>query len=329
MLKGAEALAEIRMADLTKIAGKRLLITGGAGFIGARIARSAQIYGAETHLFLRSTTNLDRVADIAGALHFHRADPCAKDELETFLEALRPDVIIHLAASGSSSGNRDCAALFRDNVLFTHNLLLAAQRLDGCRFIHTASSLEPGFRTSPIREDDPPAPVTAYAATKAASTLLVQNEVRAGRRSIAILRPFSVYGPGEPPSRLIPSAIRAGLSGTCLPLTSPGYVRDFVYVDDVADAYLAAAVTDNIDGMLLNIATGRASSNEAAVRAVGNHLGKEITVQTGAFPPRPTDTMHWVADVSLAAKTLGWTACHTLDEGIGKTVAWFRDHESA
>ncbi len=317
------------MADFTKITGKRLLITGGAGFIGARLARRALTYGAEIHLLVRPTANLDRVADIAGALQIHRDDLCTTDELETLLDAVRPEIIVHLAASGSSSGAKDRGALFRNNVMFTHNLLLATQHRGDCRLIHTASSLEPGPRTLPINEDDSPAPVTAFAATKAASTLLVRHEASNGDRSIVILRPFAVYGPGEPSSRLIPSAIRAGLSGACLPLTSPGYVRDFVYVDDVADAYLAAAVTDGIDGNMFNIASGHAASNEAAVKLVGKHLGKEIAVQTGAYPPRPTDTTHWVADVSRAAETLGWTARHSLDEGIGKTVAWFREYESA
>jgi nucleoside-diphosphate-sugar epimerase len=141
-----------------------------------------------------------------------------------------------------------------------------------------------------------------------------------------MLRPFSIYGYREAETRLIPTAIRAGLSGGTLPLTRRGYVRDYIFVEDVAEACLLAVETDGIEGEIINIATGIQTSNEEVVSMIGRQLGKEIKVEVGAYPPHPTDTSHWCADVSKAKRLLGWEARHTLDEGLSKTVAWFKEN---
>lgn len=305
----------------------RAIITGGAGFLGSRLAhRLADMY-EDVHLIVRPTSDLSRIADLRHRLNVHTCDLCAVDALDAIVVKVSPEVVFHLAATGAY-GPQSEAHLFRDNVLATYSLLRATNSLRKLRLIHTGSSLEPGPRAEPIRETDPISPQTAYAATKAASTLLVRQAMKDADHSIVILRPFSIYGFGEPAGRLIPTAIRAALSGEPLLLTKPGYTRDFVFVEDVVDAYVASALASNIDGELINVATGCATPNEDVVALVERHVGQPINIVAGAYPVRATDTPFWCADVAKASRLLGWQARHTLDQGIARTVAWFRERGS-
>ncbi len=140
-----------------------------------------------------------------------------------------------------------------------------------------------------------------------------------------MLRPFAIYGPGEPAKRLIPTAIRAALDGTPFRITAPGFTRDFVFVEDVVDAYLAAADAPGIEGHLINVGTGRATSNEAVVHLVASVVGRPITLHPEPFPAKPTDTAVWCADITKARDLLGWSPTHTLEQGLVRTVASLRE----
>ena len=138
-----------------------------------------------------------------------------------------------------------------------------------------------------------------------------------------ILRPFSVYGPWETPSRLIPSAIRAALDGLELPLTAPGYRRDLVHVDDVVDACLAAATVDVPPGEIVNVGTGQEWTNEEVVSAISAVMGREIRTRPGEYPARLSDTAHWIADTRKAEQLLGWLPRRPLRDGLEQTVRWW------
>ncbi len=274
--------------------------------------------GADVHLVVRPSTHLTRIEGVVDRLTLHTSDLTDAASVASTVAAVGPRTVFHIAATGAYGG--DHAALFRDNVLATFHVLQAASTLAGCRVIHTASSLEPGPRLVPIREDDPFAPVVPYGAAKAAATLLAQQAAARGQR-VVMLRPFAIYGPGEPDTRLIPTAIRAALTGRPLPLTAHTATRDFVFVEDVVDAYIAAAATEDIDGELINVATGQATSNADVVQLVARIVGRPIAISADPYPPKSTDTPLWCADVSKARRVLGWQAAHTLEQGLAATVA--------
>jgi nucleoside-diphosphate-sugar epimerase len=303
-----------------------VLVTGGAGFLGARLVRRLAARSQPVHLIVRSTTPLHRIDDIVGTVQLHVCDLTDEKAVQALLRRIEPRTVFHIAATGAY-GVEGPAQLFRDNALATYHLLRAAAPMRSCRFIHTASSLEPGPRDQPIREDFPFAPAVPYGSMKAASTLLARLAAAHGQ-PVVMLRPFAIYGPGEPARRLIPTAIRAARTGTPLPLTARGYTRDLVYVDDVVDAYVAASETEGIEGELINIATGRATSNEEVIRVVERAVGRPIAIETGAYPARPTDTALWCADVTKARRLLGWTAAHDLPGGIAATLADTHDPDT-
>jgi nucleoside-diphosphate-sugar epimerase len=311
---------------VTRWQGTSVLLTGAAGFIGANLARRLIELGAKVHAMVRPPTSLWRLEDVATGLQIQRVDMTDRASLEDAVRTAAPDVLFHLAATGAARHDGDLEQLFRTNVLGTVNLLAASEPLSYSRFVHVGGSSEYGPRKAPLRESDCPNPVTPYGASKAASTIACQQFARAHRRPIVILRPFSVYGPWEAPSRLIPTATLAAFEGAELPLTPPGYRRDFVYVGDVVDACLLAATADVPAGDVVNVGTGREWTNEEVVRAIERVSGRPIHTSVGQYRPRLSDTEHWVADTSKAERVLGWKAGRTLNAGLEESVSWWSAH---
>jgi nucleoside-diphosphate-sugar epimerase len=253
-----------------------VLVTGGAGFLGARLVRRLVAEGVSVHLVVRPSTRLTRIDDIVDRLTLHQCDLADADSTAAVVGTVGPRTVFHIAATGAYGGDRG-VTLFRDNVLATFHLLRATVGLADCRFIHAASSLEPGPRPGPIREDAPFAPVVPYGSAKAAATLLVRQAATMGR-PVVMLRPFTIYGPGEPEVRLVPTAMRAALGGIPMRLTAATSARDLVFVEDVVDAFVLASTTEGIEGELINVATGRATTTADVVRMVEHVVGRAITI---------------------------------------------------
>jgi nucleoside-diphosphate-sugar epimerase len=305
---------------------RRVLVTGGSGFLGAALARRLVAERHDVHVIVRPSTGLTRLADLVDKLTLHRADLGDAAGLAAIVGRVEPATVFHTAATGAYGRVGD-AGLFRDNVLSIFNVLQATAPLADCRVIHTASSLEPGSRTVAIRESDAFAPETPYAASKAAGTLVALQAAACGRR-VVVLRPFAIYGPGEPEQRLIPTAIRAAIAGTPLRLTEAGFTRDLVFVDDVVEAYLGASRVDGIEGELINIATGRPTANEQTVRLIEQLTGRAVAIADDTYPARPTDRPFWCADVSKAERLLGWRAAHTVEQGLARTIEAYANTDS-
>jgi nucleoside-diphosphate-sugar epimerase len=224
-----------------------------------------------------------------------------------------------------SSRDKDSVAILRTNVLGTYHLLEAAAAVPLRSLVYTGGSSEYGATDNPMREADPPLPVTFYGATKAAATLLSLQFAREHRVPLVALRPFSIYGPWESPARLIPTAIRAVLAGQAVDLTVPGCRRDLVFVGDVVEACLLAAGSEAAHGETLNIGTGVEWTNEAVVELIQSLGGRAIEVRRGTFPTRAGDRSHWVADRTRAQEVLGWQPRHSLRMGLEETIAWTRE----
>jgi nucleoside-diphosphate-sugar epimerase len=310
----------------TRWHGTSVLITGAAGFIGANLVRRLIELGADVHALVRQSTSLWRLEDVASQLVVHRADLLDPAALRATVHASMPEFIFHLAARGASSHDLDAAQLLQANTLGTLHLLEATQPFPYARFIHVGGSSEYGPHAEPLKESDRLEPATSYGASKAAATLACQQFARAQGRPVVIVRPFSVYGPWEAPSRLIPTAILAAFEQRELPLTSPGYRRDLVYVADVVEALLLAATRDIAPGEIVNVGTGQEWTNEEVVRTIERVSGRPIHARVGDYRPRLSDSAHWVADVTKAARLLGWKAERTLDVGIEDTISWWAAH---
>jgi nucleoside-diphosphate-sugar epimerase len=273
---------------------------------------------------MRVGSDDSRLKDPALVCERHLCDLADFETLDETLHAIRPEIIFHVAAYGAGRGQRDSAHLFSGNVLAARNLIEASRDLGLERLVYTGGSSEYGHHATALSETTALKPVTPYGAAKAAATLLFQAAAREAGRSIVILRPFSIYGPFEPASRLIPTAIRTALRGETLPLTREPFARDFVFVEDVVEACLRASDAAGIDGETFNVGTGIETSNHAVVATIERVLGRRIDVDLGAYEPHRSDTGSWRADPEKARTRLQWQPRTDFEGGIRQTIEFMR-----
>jgi nucleoside-diphosphate-sugar epimerase len=190
--------------------------------------------------------------------------------------------------------------------------------------VNTGSSSEYGFKQFAMRETDIVEPVSYYAVTKCAQTLLCSHFAKQEKKPVVTLRPFSVYGPYEEPSRLIPTLIISLLKGKKMNLVSPLVARDYIYIEDMISAYLKIAQLIKYPGEYFNIGTGVQTTIRDLVNLSVKISGKDGNFAWGGMKDRKWDTNVWVADISKAKRLLNWNPKYTLESGIDKSTEWFK-----
>ena len=288
---------------------RRYLVTGGRGFIGRHLLARLVAQGAEVHATTRSATP-PAESDIAPNVCWWRvelADAAATDELVT---RLQPDVVIHLAGRADGTRRLDAVVpILTDTLLTTVSVLAAAARLPRCKVV-VAGSVEDG--------DHQPDVHSPYAASKAAAATYASLFHGLWQLDVTVLRLAMVYGPDDPNAhRLIPSVVAAFADGR-RPAVSSGTRRiDWVFVDDVVDAFLAAA--DGECGVY-DIGSGTLVSIRDTVRMVAAAMGTAIAPAFGTLGDRPLER-ELRADPKPALAALGWRPRVSLAEGVARTVA--------
>lgn len=307
---------------------KIAVVTGGGGFIGSHLVKRLLRDHFSVHVISKHTTKLHRLSSVMSYITVHTIGLNDQDTLKKILRKISPSHIYHLAAHGSYSHQIDFDEMTAVNIYGTLNLLTASRDILYKAFVHTGSSSEYGFKSHPMKEIDVLEPISFYAATKASATLLCQVFARQYHKPIVVLRPFSVYGPEEEPSRFIPTIISRVLANIPIQITPKDQRRDFIYIDDVIDAFVRAGVSaSQFSGNIFNIGTGREYTNDEVVKMLLKVVGKSVPVEKGAYPPRMWDTPHWVADISLSKKHLDWKSRISLSDGLVRTYNWMKNAE--
>jgi nucleoside-diphosphate-sugar epimerase len=262
----------------------------------------------------------------AGPLR-HIVDLRDRDAVHRIVKEVRPTVIFNLASHGAYPHQTDAARIFETNVLGLLHLLEACDQIDYRLFIHTGSSSEYGRKSAPMRETDELSPESVYGVSKVAQSLLCQQWSRQRGRPIVVLRLFSVYGPLEEPTRLIPRLVTAMLDNAPLAMVSPRTGRDFVYVDDVVEAMLRIdrqRTTEATKGTVLNLGTGVQTTLADIVSMLESIAGAPFKAEWNAMPARPWDTETWVADTMRLRQALGWVPTVSVRDGLALSIDWFR-----
>lgn len=306
------------------VLSERFFLTGATGFVGACLARKLAEIGCEVHALVRPNANLWRLRGLEQRIHLHTGDLNDGDRLREVVADIQPSVVYHLAVHGAYPSQMNSDQIIRTNVFGTWNLLQACSDVDYKVFVNTGSSSEYGSKSNAMRETDLLEPNSYYAVAKAAQTLVSQHMACADRRPINTFRLFSAYGPHEEPSRLIPTLIERAMEGKPLELVSPDTARDFVFIDDVVEAFLQIGQLSLQRGEIFNIGTGIQSTVRDVVRAVLRATGANVKVRWGSMPARSWDSETWLADPSKVRNRLKWVAKTSLIEGIQKTVDWYR-----
>lgn len=304
---------------------KRIIITGGTGFVGANLARHLLRRGHEVHLLVRPRCQHWRIEEIRTAVQCHEVNLADTAGLAQFVRQVRPEWIFHLAAHGAYSWQTDTDQIVQTNVIGTIHLLNACADNGFEAFIHTGSSSEYGFKDHSPAEEELIEPNSCYAVTKAAATLFCRHVARARNLNITTLRLYSAYGPYEDPKRLIPALIHKGLQGELPPLVDPNTPHDFVHVEDVCDACLLAAQTPPRQfGAVYNVGTGVQTTLREVVEVARRVMGIAAEAEWGSMPAREWDTAVWVADSRKISAELGWKARLNFERGFQSLVEWQR-----
>ena len=306
----------------------RVFLTGASGFVGANLARRLLAEGHDVHLLLRANHNPWRVEEIREHLTVHAGDLGDVAGLEAAVAAAKPEWVFHLAAHGAYPTQQDLDQMIATNVQGTANLVRAAVRSGGVEaFVNTGSSSEYGYKDHAPGEDEALEPNSDYAVTKAAATMYCAYAAQRTGLPITTLRLYSVYGPYEEPHRLVPTLIVKGLEGLLPPLVNPKVARDYVHVDDVCAAYLAAAGHPySHPGVVYNVGTGVQTSLAGIVAVARTLLGVQAEPVWGSMPERSWDTDVWVSDPSRIKRDLAWNPEHDVESGLGQTIDWFKLH---
>lgn len=303
---------------------KIYLITGATGFVGCSLLRRLLHNGEKTHIIVNRDARLWRIKDILDNVTCHVSDLSDPEGLKKIFSDVRPDIIYHLATYGAYHYQDEPDKIIQTNILGTWNLLKAASEIDYELFVNTGSSSEYGFKKFPMKETDMLEPASYYAVTKSSQTLLCSHIAREEKRPIVTLRPFSVYGPYEEPTRFIPTLMKSLYFKEPIKLVPPETARDQIYIDDLIDAYLLTGQLKKFPGETFNIGTGVQSSVKDVVETAVKVTGETTDFQWGTMPPRLWDTAIWVADISKARRLLNWSPKLNLEKGLSSMWDWFK-----
>jgi nucleoside-diphosphate-sugar epimerase len=306
--------------DMTSDARRRgcenagaVLVTGGAGFIGAHLCRRLRSEGCEVHATSRQRQPTDPLGTV-----WWQADMADAAEARRVLSEARPSVVFHLAGSvGAGADVHLVLPTYHSLATSTVNLLLAAPEL-GCRRIVLAGSF-----TEPAPGTDDPVPGSPYGAAKWVSSAYGRMFHALYGAPVAILRPFMTYGPGQNPAKLIPTVTRALLRGEAPKLSSGRTRADWVYISDVIDGFVVAMHTPGLEGATLDLGTGTLTPVRSVVEELVAIVGTDAAPVFGALPERPAEN-EIAAITEPAARRLGWRAATPLKDGLRQTVEWHR-----
>ncbi len=308
--------------------GRTALVTGASGFIGAWVAEGLARRGAQVVLAGRNAGLLAQVADSYGFTgRVEVADFSEAGGFRRLFDKVQPDITFNLAGYGVDPGERDGRQAERINVKLVEEIAatIAAGRASdwpGQQLVHAGSGAEYGAVDGPVSEDLPAKPVSLYGRTKLAGSQILSAAAEQKKLRALTARLFLVYGPGEHPSRLLPSLIAAAHSRKPLPMTAGEQLRDFTYVGEVAEGLARLGCVRGMAPTVVNLATGQQTRLRDFVTCAGTLLGMSASqLQFGALPYRGDETRQGPVITQRLEELTGWKPHCMVQEGLRQSIA--------
>jgi dolichol-phosphate mannosyltransferase len=299
-----------------------ILVTGSAGFVGANLFQKILALRQDVYAVVQSARNwrLEGVPD-ANIVVANVNDPAA---LKHLVDQIRPRTVFDCVAYGAYSFEQDPRLIYETNFqsIVSLTTLLADRSISA--YVHAGSSSEYGSNSAAPLEDARCEPNSHYAVSKVAAAEYLSYLGKERRFPCVNLRLYSVYGPLEDGSRLIPNLLYKALGGSLPPFVDPKTSRDFVHVDDVCAAFIYAAAKMNPDlyGESLNIGSGRCTTIEELASITRDVFGVSEQPRFGAMEARSWDLADWFSDPSKASEMLAWKVQIPLEVGLRTTSTW-------
>lgn len=307
----------------------KVFITGAAGFVGSNLTHRLIEKGMDVHVLVRPKSNLWRLRAHMQHVTVHKADLTDQRAVERIVKKMHPDIIYHVAAHSHFLKQEEAEQMIPSDVLGTVYLLEALRDVGtACRIVTIGNYVEYDSLERLVREDTTLRPLNAYGVSKVSQSFFAQYYARFYKMPIVIVRPTLLYGPYEAARRLVPDVILAHLRGIPLQLSSPHVRKNFLFVEDALDAFEIATTRDIPAGEVINIASAKEHAIHQVVAAVSHITGAKIPFQWESFAARPWDSTNLhTFDIKKAADILGWQPQHTLEQGLAKTITWFKDNK--
>jgi dolichol-phosphate mannosyltransferase len=313
-------------SKISKLQGP-ILVLGASGFVGANLFRTllaarSDVYGT---LFHHPAWRLAGLPDE----NVIQADLLVDANLDAVIERVRPRTVFNCIAYGAYSFEVERRLIYDTNFTLTVSLLSRLEKLPFVCYVHSGSSSEYGDRAAGPAEDDLPQPNSDYAVSKVACANLLWFYGKKKQFPCVNLRLFSVYGPLEDWSRLVPAVVRMGIAGRYPPLVSAEISRDFVYVDDVSEAYVDAALNLPPEhfGESFNVGSGRKTTIGEVARVAAEVFSIPGEPSYESMQARKWDIRDWYSDQQKTERVLRWKARVDFRDGLSRTAAWYRGLE--
>ena len=311
---------------------KKLLVVGGAGFVGSHVVDALVRHGAEKivvvdNMFLGKTENLDEAIQ-KGNVIVYKEDARYLTALENIIEREKPEAVYNLAVKCLPYGFIDPEGAFMTGVEIAHNLANLLRKKKFERLLHFSSSEAYGTAVHvPMDENHPLDPNSPYGAGKAAADLLLLSYYKLFGLEISVIRPFNFYGERqnmEAYAAVVPVTIWRILNGEKPILEGDGLQsRDFTYVKDGAEIAVKMMDCDKAVGKVVNIGQGKEIDIKTVILMICDKLDYPFD-KVERKSPRPSDVRRLHADITLAKKMLGYSPKTSFNEGLELTIDWFR-----
>jgi nucleoside-diphosphate-sugar epimerase len=297
-----------------RITGKSVLVTGGSGFIGTHLCHRLTAFGAKVHAVSREARTSE-----SEFLQWWQADFRDVSAVRQVFRSVRPDLVFHLASY--VVGAREIGVVlptFYDNLASTVHLLTAATET-GCQRIVLASSSE-----EPQILDNTTFACSPYAAAKLASSIYGRMFYQLFHLPVVMARIFMTYGPDQKDTQKLVPLVTLNLLRGEIPKLSSGQRRaDWIYVDDVVEGLIRAAIVPGIEGCAFDLGSGSLVSVREIVEQIAQIVAASVEPAFGALPDRPFEQER-PADITFLSSKLGYQPQTSLKHGLETTVAWYR-----
>ena len=307
--------------------GTRALVLGASGFIGRCVARALCARGAKVSLIVRNKAVAEQTSFTYG-IHgdVFELDLQNFKAVRKLLQKVNPSITFNLAGYGMDRSERDDRTAYQINahlveVVFETMAEGRDPEWPGQHIVHVGTPLEYGTIGGNLSEDSIPNPTTLYGKSKLAGTQLLVRLCKAHSIKGLTARPFTVYGPGEPRGRLLPSLLETAETQRPLKLTSGEQERDFVYVEDIAEGLLRLGLAPAVPGDIVNLATGRLTSVRTFAETAAQIIGMpQDRLKFGEIPPLAEEMHHSEVTTERLRQLTGWIPSTGIAEGIQKTL---------